>query len=427
MTTMTETDAHAWFDSARFGLFLHFGIYSVAARHEWVQSYELLTDDEYRVYFEHFDPDRFDAQALARAARQAGMGYIVLTTKHHDGFCLWDSAQTDFTAMKACGRDLVREFVTAARAEGLGVGLYHSLVDWHHPDFTVDAIHPRRADAGARELNGSRDMARYRAYLHAQVEELLTGYGPIDYLFFDYTYPEEKDGWRGKSAADWDADALLSVCRRLQPRMLVNDRLGVAADFVTPEQYQPTQPLYNDGHPQRWEACQTLNGSWGYHRDNLDQKPADLLVRMLIDSVAMDGNMLLNVGPDGRGAIPERDARTLREIGEWMLLHRDAVVGAGHAGLVAPPEGVYTRRGDRLYLHLFRWPLGAVHLPGLAGCVQFTRFLHDGSWLRTSVSDPSQEALVMRPAGQPEGTLTVHLPVQRPDVLVPVIELTLVE
>ncbi|WEG10666.1 alpha-L-fucosidase [Microbacterium horticulturae] len=406
-------------------MFLHFGLYSVAARHEWVQSYERLTDQEYREYFDHFDPDRFDAAALARTARETGMGYIVLTTKHHDGFCLWDSAQTDFTAMYACGRDLVREFVDAARGEGLRVGLYHSLVDWHHPDFTVDAIHPRRDDDDAPEQNAGRDMGRYRAYLHAQVEELLTGYGPIDYLFFDYTYPEEKDGWPGKQASDWDADRLLALCRRLQPGMLVNDRLGVPADFVTPEQYQPTEPLRRDGVPQRWEACQTLNGSWGYHRDNLDQKSPDLLVRMLIDSAAMDGNMLLNIGPDGRGAVPEQHARTLQAIGEWMLLHRDAVVGAGYAGLKPPREGVYTRRGDRLYLHLLQWPLGAVHLPGLAGRVGFTRFLHDGSWLRTSVSDPAQEALVMRPAGQPEGTLTVHLPVQRPDVLLPVIELTL--
>jgi len=414
-----------WFDEARFGMFVHFGLYSAAARHEWVQNYERLTDEEYRQYFEHFDPDRFDARELARQAKRAGMGYVVLTTKHHEGFALWGTSLSDFDAVTACGRDLVREYVDALREEGLRVGFYHSVIDWHHPDFTVDWNHPRRGDADIAALNAGRDMDRYRAFLHGQVRELLTGYGPIDYLFFDFTYPQSRDGLAGKGPEDWDAEGLLAMCRALQPDMLVNDRLGIPADFVTPEQYQPTSPLMRDGEPLVWEACQTMNGSWGYHRDNADQKPVDLLVRMLADSVSMDGNMLLNIGPDGRGAIAPRDAAALDRIGEWMRLHRGAIVGAGHAAFTPPREGVYTRRGDRLYLHLFTWPLGFVHLPGLAGTVTYARFLHDGSWLRTSVTDPDQVADLMTPEGEPEGTLTVHLPVARPDVLLPVIELTL--
>ena len=413
-----------WFDEARFGLFVHFGIYSVAGRHEWVQSRERLTDAEYLPYFENFDPDRFDAAAIARRATATGMGYVVLTTKHHDGFCLWDSALTDFTSVAVSGRDLVREYVDALRAEGLKVGLYHSLLDWHHPDFTVDENHPRREDDVAA-LNEGRDMARYREYLHGQVRELLTDYGQIDYLFFDFSYAEGMEGWTGKGPTDWGSEELLAMCRELQPDMLVNDRLGIPADFVTPEQYQPTAPLMTDGVQQVWEACQTLNGSWGYDRDNTDQKSAAMLVEMLADSVSMDGNMLLNVGPDGRGAIAPRDQRTLDEIGEWMALHRDAIVGAGHAGFTAPREGVYTRRGDRLYLHLFSWPMGAVHLPGLASRVRFARLLNDGSWLRTSVIDPGQQASYLTPAGEAEGTLTVHLPARRPEVLMPVIELRL--
>lgn len=416
-----------WFDRARFGMFVHFGLYSTAARHEWVQNYERLTDEDYRPYFDHFDPDLFDAAALARTAKATGMGYVVLTTKHHDGFCLWDSKLTDFTSVANTGRDLVREYVDALRAEGLKVGLYHSVIDWHHPDFTIDWNHPRRDDENARELNVGRDMAEYRTYLHGQVRELLTEYGDIDYLFFDFTYPEEKDGWAGKGPEDWDAAGLLALCRELQPDMLVNDRLGIPADFVTPEQYQPTAPIVRDGVPLIWEACQTLNGSWGYHRDNTDQKSATLLVQMLVDSVSMDGNMLLNIGPDGRGAIAARDASTLAEIGEWMRLHRDAVVGAGHAAFTPPREGVYTRRGNRLYLSLFNWPMGFVHLPELAGKVSYVRLLNDGSWLQTSVSDPDREADLMTPAGEAEGTLTVHLPVRRPEVLVPVVELTLIE
>ena len=415
-----------WFDEARFGMFIHFGAYSGAARHEWVRNYERLTIEDYQPYVDHFDPDRFDARAIARTAREAGMGYAVLTTKHHDGFCLFDTALTDYSAKTVCGRDLVAEFVEACRAEGLRVGLYHSLIDWHHPDFTVDWVHPLRDEPSREELNRGRDMGRYREYLHGQVRELLTNYGRIDYLFYDFTYPDAKDGWAGKGPADWGSEELLAMCRRLQPEMLINDRLGIPGDFVTPEQYQPTSPLVDAaGVPQVWEACQTMNGSWGYHRDNLDFKSPTLLVQMLVDSVSMDGNMLLNIGPDGRGAITPRDRETLAEIGEWMDLHRDAVVGAGHADFVPPREGVYTRRGNRLYLSLFTWPLGFVHCPGLADEVTYARFLHDGSWLRTSVADPSQEASHMTPAGEDAGTLTVHLPVRRPDVLVPVIELTL--
>ena len=328
-----------WFHEARFGLFVHFGLYSAAARHEWVMTNERLTDADYRPYFDHFDPDRFDARALVRAAKQAGMGYAVLTTKHHEGFSLWDTQLSTFSAPAACGRDLVAEFVDAVRAEGVRVGFYHSLIDWHHPDFTVDWVHPRRDDEDAQRLNDSRDMARYREFLHGQVRELLTDYGQIDYLFFDYTYPETKQGWRGKSAEDWRADELLAICRELQPDMMVNDRLGIPADFVTPEQYQPTEPLVVDGVEQVWEACQTMNGSWGYDRDNLDQKSPQLLVQLLIDSVSMNGNMLLNVGPDGRGALPPRDAESLSEIGDWMDLHRDSVIGAGHAEFVPPREG----------------------------------------------------------------------------------------
>ena len=415
-----------WFQAARFGMFVHFGLFSGAARHEWVQTREQLTDAEYRPYFDHFDPDRLDARAIARLARDTGMGYAILTTKHHEGFCLWDSALTDFTSQAAVGRDLVAEFVDALRAEGLRVGLYHSLLDWHHPDFTIDWNHPLRSDpATVAGLNATRDMGRYRAYLHGQVRELLTGYGPIDYLFFDFTYPETKQGLAGKTSDDWDAQGLLAMCRALQPDMLVNDRLGIPADFVTPEQYQPVEPVVRDGQPQVWEACQTTNGSWGYDRDNDDYKDPALLVRMLVDSVSMDGNMLLNVGPDGRGAVSPRDREILAEIARWMDLHRAAIVGAGHAPFRPPREGAYTLRGNRLYLHLFTWPLAFVHLPGLAGQVTYARFLHDGSWLRFEETDPNQAANVTTPAGQREGTLTISLPIRRPDVLVPVIELTL--
>jgi alpha-L-fucosidase len=424
----------SWFTESRFGLFVHFGLYSTAARHEWVMSREHLTTEQYERYAEVFDPDLFDARAIARAAKDAGMGYVVLTSKHHDGFALWDSAVSDWTIARTRGRDLVAELAEAVRAEGLRLGLYHSLLDWHHPDYTVDANHPRRDDPDAHALNAGRDMARYREHLHAQVRELLTGYGQVDYLFFDFTDSRDRDGWRGKHPEDWDAERLLATVRELQPGIVVNDRLGVPGDLVTPEQYQPDAPMRGaDGEPVVWEACQTLNGSWGYDRDNTAFKSPDLLVRMLVDTVSKDGNLLLNIGPDGRGAITPPDVATLAALGEWMRLHRRSVVGAGAADpdLAAalapglPPGVVVTQRGDRLYLHLFAWPFGHVHLRGVADRVRYAQLLHDGSELRSTRIDPDQQAWNTNPGGQPPGTLTLHLPTARPAVAVPVVELFL--
>ncbi|MFI6873316.1 alpha-L-fucosidase [Streptomyces sp. NPDC050400] len=411
-------DSPGWFEAARFGLFVHFGLYSLAARHEWVRSREAMSQQEYDRYLHRFDPDLFDARQLARTARESGMRYAVLTTKHHDGFCLFDSALTDYTSVRATGRDLVREFVDAMRAEGLRVGLYYSLLDWHHPDFTVDEHHPLRGTPAERE---PRDMARYRSYMEGQVRELLTGYGPIDLLFFDFSYP-------AKGPEAWGAGQLMSMVRELQPGILVNDRMGVPGDYVTPEQYQPDRPLERDGVPVRWEACHTLNGSWGYDRDNHDYKDPALLVRMLVQSVACGGNLILNVGPTGRGALDPRARATLRAIGEWTELHGRSVHGAGPAGFETPANALCTRRGRHLYLHLPAWPLKHLHLPGLAGRVRYAQLLHDGSEIGFQETDGARhEHNNLAPPGQPAGTLTLNLPIARPDVLLPVIELELAE
>lgn len=413
----------AWFDEARFGLFVHFGLYSVAARHEWVLSRERRDPAEYARYAEVFDPDRFDAREIARLARRAGMRYAVLTTKHHDGFCLWGTERTAYNAVEACGRDLVREFADAARAEGLRVGFYHSLIDWTHPDFTIDEHHPLRDHPRRAELDAGRDMARYREHLRAQLHELLTGYGQVDYLFTDFTYP----GPDGKGPEDWDAEGLLAMVRELQPGCIVNDRLGVPGDLVTPEQYQPSAPMRGpDGETVRWEACQTLNGSWGYDRDNDDRKSPELLVRMLADSVGKDGNLLLNIGPDGRGAVDPRDRAILEAIGDWMDLHERSVHGAGAETTFPAPEGTFvTRRGDRLYLHLAVWPLQHLHVPGLAGRVRFARLLHDGSEVPVSTIDPAQQASNTTVGGIGADVATFQLPIRRPPVLLPVIEVLL--
>jgi alpha-L-fucosidase len=323
-----------------------------------------------------------------------------------------------------CGRDLVAEHVAAARRAGLGVGIYFSLLDWSHPDFTVDRHHPQRHGA-VEELNRTRDMDRFRAYLRAQLTELLTRYGAIDYLFFDFTEPSVVDGLPGKGADDWDAEAILSLCRELQPQMIVNDRLGIPADLVTPEQYQPVRPLTRGGEPVLWEACQTVNGSWGYHRDNRDFKSAEMVVRMLAGSVALGGNLLLNVGPTARGEIAPTDKQLFADVGEWMRRHDTSIKGAGPSTLTPPPCGVYTQRGDRLYLHLFDWPFGLVHLPDLAGRVEFARLLWDGSEIVLREILPEDVLGHMVPEAPEPGTLTLLLPTHRPDVALPVIELRL--
>lgn len=421
--------SHApWFAESRFGMFVHWGLYALPARHEWVMSRERIPVAEYEKYFQHFNPDLYDPREWARAAKDAGMKYIVLTTKHHDGFCLWDTALTDYKSTKTpSGQDLVAPYVDALREQDLKVGFYHSLIDWHHPDFPIDGFHPERDNPDADQLNEGRDIARYRDYLHGQVRELLTNYGKIDYLFFDFSYTTEahKDIWGGKGREAWGSEELLKMVRELQPGIIVNDRLDIPGDFVTPEQYQPSGPMMVDGVQIPWEACQTLNGSWGYDRDNQDYKSVDLLVRMLVDGVAKDGNLLLNVGPTARGNFDPRAVESLRGIGEWMKLHSRAIIGAGSAEWTAPTDARYTRRGNRLYLHLFAWPFQTVHLTDLAGKVDYAQLLNDASEVAMLELTPGRQAITTAEGGQPAGTLTLKLPVQRPDVAVPVVELFL--
>ncbi|MBO1268325.1 alpha-L-fucosidase [Arthrobacter cavernae] len=419
-----------WFEEARFGMFVHWGLYALPARHEWVMNREQTPVEEYAKYFRRFDPDLYDPREWARAARDAGMKYVVFTTKHHEGFCLWDSALTDYKASNTpAGRDLIAPYVAALRAEGLKVGFYYSLIDWHHPDFTVDSVHPLRNAGDVDALNQGRDMGRYRDYLHGQVRELLSNYGTIDYLFFDFSYSDANpdEFWGGKGRKDWDSESLLAMVRELQPGIVVNDRLDIPGDFVTPEQYQPAGPMMSDGVPVTWEACQTLNGSWGYDRDNLDYKSVDLLIRMLVDGVSKGGNLLLNVGPTARGNLDPRAAASLQGIGDWMHLHGRSIHGAGPSGFTPPADARYTQRGDRLYVHLFAWPFEFVHLPGLAGKVDYAQLLNDASEVFLKESDPNQQAYNTTPGAQPAGTLTIKLPVQRPDVAVPVLELFLKE
>jgi alpha-L-fucosidase len=426
-----------WFARDRFGLFIHWGLYSLAARHEWVRHRERISDEEYARYFDHFYPDLYDPAVWAQEAKNAGMRYVVITSKHHDGFCLWDSALTDFKAPRTpWGKDVLRPMVDAFRAQSFKIGFYHSLLDWHHPHFPLDALHPLRDDLAYREAHQARDIRIYAEYLHEQTRELLTDFGKIDIMWYDFSYSRRRYPWgRGKGKDDWQSEKLLAMVRALQPGILVNDRLELEGDFRTPEEYQPRESLLGrDGERAVWEACQTLNGSWGYFRDNLDWREPAELIRTLIDTVSKGGNLLLNVGPNARGEFEPRALDRLRAIGAWMRLHGRSIYGCtaadadpALAGLRPPSDCRYTYdpAARRLYVHIFVWPLKHLHLDGLAGRVAYAQLLNDASEIKMRVIDPNQVGETTTPAGGRADTLTLELPVQRPDVAVPVVELFL--
>ena len=387
-----------WFQEARFGLFVHFGLYSIPARGEWVRSTERIPTEAYQPYFDTFDPTRFDARAWAKAARQAGMKYAVLTAKHHDGFCLFDTAYSDYKVTNTpFGRDIVREFLEAFRAEGLRVGLYYSLLDWHHPDYPHygDMYHPLRDEPSAD--NSGRVWERYVEYLHNQVRELCTNYGRLDLLWFDFSYGD----MRGEK---WRAAELADMVRTLQPGVIINNRLEVSGegfgslyacrptpwhgDFITPEKMIPPGGLRDvEGNDLCWESCITMNNSWGYTRDDCWYKPADLLIKKLVECVSCGGNMILNVGPDATGAFPAEASDILEGIGRWMSRNGESIHGCGKAGLAKPDWGRYTRRDNAVYLHIFENSIGPLPVPQIQKeQIRSAALLSDGSEVAVSTS-----------------------------------------
>ncbi|MGJ1203351.1 alpha-L-fucosidase [Sphingobacterium lactis] len=420
-----------WWREGRFGMFIHWGLYALPARHEWVQSREKIDHETYRKnYFDLFNPDLYNPTEWARAAKEAGMKYVVLTAKHHEGFCLWDSKTTDFNAAKTpYGKDLIKPFVDACKAEGLKVGFYFSMIDWSNPDFTIDSNHPLRDNQEARAKNGRKDMGKFRQYLKDQVRELLTNYGTIDLLFWDFSYP----GKDGKSNKDWDSEGLIKLARELQPNIIMNDRLdmydhGWGWDYKTPEQFMPNKWPEYKGQRVPWETCQTFSGSWGYHRDENTWKSNNQLIAMLIEVVSKGGNLLLNVGPTARGNFDARATDRLAAIGDWMKFNSKAIYGCTEAPAdFERPDNcllTYNPETKRLYVHLLQYPYKTLYLPNFKGKVKYAQFLHDNSEIKyTSRSGAEPGGHMTITAG--ENDLIVDLPVVRPQVEIPVIELVL--
>ena len=387
-----------WYLEARFGMFIHWGLYSIPARGEWVRSTEEMGKEAYMKYFEEFDARDYDPISWARAAKEAGMKYVVLTAKHHDGFCLFDSQYTDFKSTNTrCGRDLVAEFVEAVRSEGLKVGLYFTLLDWYHEDYPhfEDKNHPMRNHPECG--NEQRQFGRYVEYLHNQVREICTNYGKLDVLWFDFSY----DDMRGEK---WEATKLVDTVRTLQPGVIIDNRLEVSGegrgslaecrpspfhgDFVSPEQMIPPEGIRDvEGNPLAWEACVTMNNNWGYHGTDHFFKPASMLIKKLVECVSKGGNLLLNVGPDAYGNFPPESTAILKEIGAWMKKNSGSIYGCGPADVPKPDFGRVTKKGNTYYFHMYENTIGPVPLLGLEKSrVKKIRALTDGHEIPVSES-----------------------------------------
>jgi len=414
-----------WFTHDRFGLFIHWGLYSLPARHEWMKYSEEMSTEEYEKYFKHFDPDLYDPNCWADAANNAGMKYFVVTTKHHEGFCLWDSKLTDYKATNIpAGRDLLTPMLQAFRSRNMRVGLYHSLMDWHHPHYTVDRHHPMRKNEDYIEKDRERDITKYIEYLHGQTRELLTQYGKIDILWYDFSV-EPSERFAGKGKEIWQSEKLIRMVRELQPGIIINDRLQIDQDIKTPEQFMPLEWVKVDGKPVVWEACHTFSGSWGYHREEESWKSIETLVKMLIDTVSKGGNLLLNVGPTGRGEFDERALACLEGMGKWMKYHGRSIYGCTQAPdeFTCPGDCRYTYNPDknRLYLHIFSWPFRHIHLKNFDGRVEYAQLLNDASEIKmiSHKNDGGGHCDVSADSS----TLTLEIPVKKPCAEVPVIEL----
>ncbi len=363
----------AWWREARFGMFIHWGIYSVLGGEwrgmksttfpaEWIQFDKQIPKKEYARLAGRFNPVEFDARAWARLARQAGMKYMVITGKHHDGFCMFDSSLTSYDIMDATPfkRDVIGELACACAEEGVRFGLYYSQLDWSRSRYPY-------------YLYYTPDFKKYMGYMKGQIEELLTNYGPICSLFFD-------GDWMPQWSKEWGLE-VETLCRRFQPGVVINNRLDKrkfkdnlsvltgtphpivrpeVGDYATPEQVIPDELPNCD-----WETCMTMNTSWGYKSFDHDWKPTSDLIRKLCDICSKGGNFLLNVGPTPEGVIPEPSVSRLIEVGEWTRVNGEAIYGSQAGPIQDAPWGRTTRKGSDVYLLVFDWPEGELVVEGL--------------------------------------------------------------
>lgn len=373
MSNAQNTD---WFVKARFGLFVHYGLYSIPERGEWVMNRERLSREEMLALAKQFNPVNFSADAICDLAVRAGMRYVTLTTMHHDGFRLYETALSDFHARRFAGRDLVEEFVRAARERGLRVSLYHSLNNWTDKPDAVDALESKDA------------YDEFIANTFARLRELVTRFNPIDIMWYD--------GWWPFNATQWQAEKMNAMIRQIQPHILFNGRNGLPGDFGTPEGHMSSPSPWRP-----WEGCITFNDHWSYHRGDHHWKGPDEVVSMLGAAAASCGNLLLNIGPRADGSVPEASVEILERVGRWLERNGEAVRDTdlftwglmerkspssewSHQGTFTAS---FTLKGKNLY-HLVRyWPGPRLVVAGFNTVVEQVSFLHSGKPLRFTQQD----------------------------------------
>jgi alpha-L-fucosidase len=369
-----------WWHDAKFGMFIHFGLYAAHGRHEWAMENEAIPVAEYQKFTAGFNPAPGTPRKWAQLARAAGMKYMVLTSKHHEGFCNWNTKLTNYNAVNyGPKRDVIKEYVEAARAEGLRVGFYYSLMDWHHPD-------------GARCQDDPAARRRFVDYTHGLIRELMTNYGKIDVLWYDVSWPLDAEGW--------ESEKMNQMVFDLQPDIIVNNRNRLAGDFSTPE-----QTIKAESGGRAWESCMTLNDSWGYQHADDNWKDPRTVIRNLITCARDGGNYLLNIGPQPDGGIPPESVRILTQVGEWMKRNGGTIYAAD---VCQPHTSVYsnfTRKGNTLYMHVFFWPGTDVSISGLKQKVLSAKVLKTGAALAVS-QDGFRTHITDLPATAPDSPVT---------------------
>ena len=347
-----------WWHEARFGLFIHWGVYAIPARGEWVMHVERIPKEDYRPLADQFNPTKYKPREWVALAKEAGQRYMVLTSRHHDGFSLFDSQVSDFTAPKtAAKRDLVGEYVEACHKAKMRVGFYYSLLDWRYDAYWAG---PEKEPQAWADLVG---------YVHEQVRELCSSYGKIDILWYDGGWP-----W---TAEQWRSAELNAMARRLQPDIIINNRSGLPEDHDTPEQHVTASDA---GRP--WESCMTINDNWGYSSGDRNFKSVRQLVYNLVRCASGGGNYLLNVGPRADGTIPASSASRLRRMGEWLRENGESIYGAGQAPFGGGMVGLTSAKGSKVYLHVLRWPGDEMCLAGVEPKVKRAKMLASGDKLK---------------------------------------------
>ncbi len=375
----------AWFKEARFGMFIHWGIYSIPGMGEWAYAQKPWKKGEYEAFAKVFNPTNYNPREWARLAKAAGMKYAVLTTRHHDGFCMFDSHFTDYKITKSpYGKDAVREFVEAFRAEGLKVGFYHSMPDWTHPGY-ADKESPEYIQRKELHVPTPEQYAAFKELLFNHVKQLMTEYGKIDLLFLDYTskYKANEDYF--------DRERILKMVYECQPEILVNDRLTYWKDncrdfdYYAPEICVPNQPQVVKGKRVLWESCATMNDNWGFAKDDHNWKSVAAIIAGLVGCVSQDGNLLLNVGPNELGEIPVPSVERLKAVGDWFKVNGESITGCGWSAYKPPFGCAYTQKGNVIYCHFLQTPLGDTILPQLKGKIKKITLLRTGAEVEQDV------------------------------------------